>query len=244
MESVSKMASERSERMAMARFFAVLFAALLAPAAAVHAAEDVNSVLKKLDAAAASFHSTSADFRFQTDTTDPIPETEVQTGSIYYERKGKAFQMAAHIKQGDGRPVPKTYMFAGGVFKLWEGGGLDQVTTFQGGSKYESYLMLGFGASGKELQEKWEVKYDGDEAVGGVNTAKLELVAKDPNVRKNIPKVTVWMDTARGISLKQYFDEGQGQSRTATYSDIKLNGSLPGDAFTLPTDKNTKYVNR
>ena len=225
------------------RIFLVLLAiAAMAPSGV--RAQDVNSVLRKLDAAAANFHSTSADFKFESVTTDPIPETEVQTGAVYYQRKGSSFSMAAHIKQVDGKPVPKTYMFSGGEFKLWEGGALDQVTTFAKANKFESYLMLGFGASGKDLEAKWDIKYDSDETIDGVKTAKLELTAKDPDVRKNLPKVIVWMDTTRGISLKQYFDEGQGQSRTATYSNVKVNGSLPGDAFTFPTDKKTQYVSR
>lgn len=226
------------------KLLVVLFAALAAMAPALVRADDLNSVLRKLDAAAANFHSTSAEFRFQSDTTDPIPETEVQTGNVYYERKGGSFQMAAHIKLVDGRPVPKTYTFSGGEFKLWEGGALNQVTTFAKANKFESYLMLGFGASGKDLESKWDITYDGDETVDGVKTAKLELVAKDPGVRKNLPRVIVWMDTARGISLKQYFDEGQGQSRTATYSNIKVNGALPGDAFTFPTNGKTQYIKR
>jgi hypothetical protein len=204
----------------------------------------VNSVLRKLDAAAANFHSTAADFKIDVVTTDPIPETEVQTGTVYYERKGASFETAAHIHQVDGKPVAKTYMFAGGELKLWEGGALDQVTTITNANRFESYLMLGFGASGKDLESKWDIKYDGDETVNGVKTAKLELVAKDPGMRRNLPKVIVWMDTARGISVKQYFDEGQGQSRTATYSNIKMNQALPGDAFTFPTDKKTQFIRR
>lgn len=225
------------------RFLVVVAIAAAFGASAIRA-EDVNSVLRKLDAAAANFHSTAADFKFESVTTDPIPETETQTGTVYYERKGSSFQMAAHIKQVDGKPVPKTYMFSGGEFKLWEGGALDQVTTFAKANKFESYLMLGFGATGKDLESKWDVKYDGDETVDGVKTAKLELVAKDPGVRRNLPKVIVWMDLSRAISLKQYFDEGQGQSRTATYSNIRMNQKLPGDAFTFPTDKKTQYIRR
>jgi len=223
---------------------AVAAIALAGADAAGARAEDVNSVLRKLDAAAAKFQSTSADFKAESVTTDPIPETEVQTGTVYYERKGGSFQMAAHIKQMDGKPVPKTYMFTGGEFKLWEGGALNQVTTLTKVSQYESWFELGFGASGKDLESKWDVKYDGDETVDGVKTAKLELVAKDPGVRRNLPKVIVWMDLTHAISLKQFFDEGQGQSRTATYSNIKMNHSLPGDAFTIPTDKKTQYIRR
>jgi outer membrane lipoprotein-sorting protein len=228
----------------MRKFLFVLLAAMLLPVPRANAAEDLKSVLAKLNAAALGFRTTSADFEFDSLTTVPIEDKEVQTGTVYYERTGHAFKMAAHIQKVDGQPVPKTYMFVNGEFKLWEGGNLDQVTTFARGSKYESYLMLGFGASGADLEDKWNITFDGMETVAGLPAAKLELVAKDPEVRKNIPKVTVWMDLARGISLKQVFDEGQGQTRTCTYSNFKLNQDLPKDAFTYKTDKNTQYIKR
>jgi outer membrane lipoprotein-sorting protein len=227
----------------MPKFLVALLAVLVFGSPAMRA-DDLDSVLRKLDAAAANFHSTSADFKAENAMTDPIPETEVQTGQVYYERKNKTFQMAAHIQQVDGRPVPKTYMFSGGEMKLWEGGALNQVTTISKMTQYEGWFKLGFGASGKELEEKWNITYDGDETIAGVKTAKLELVPKDASVRKNLPKVIVWMDTTRGISLKQYFDQGQGQSRTCTYSNFKVNGPLPGDAFTFPTNSKTQFIKR
>ena len=64
------------------------------------------------------------------------------------------------------------------------------------------------------------------------------------DVKKNLPKVTVWMDTDRGVSLKQVFDEGPGQYRVSVYFNIRLNTSLPGDAFTFKTDSKTQYINR
>ena len=57
-----------------------------------------------------------------------------------------------------------------------------------------------------------------------MKTEKLELMAKDPDVLKLFPKVTIWVDPARGVSLKQYFDEGQGQSRTCVYTNFKVKG--------------------
>jgi hypothetical protein len=44
----------------------------------------------------------------------------VQKGTVYYERKGKAFQMAAHIREVNGKPVPKVYTYSGGKVKLYE----------------------------------------------------------------------------------------------------------------------------
>jgi len=207
------------------------------------AAGDLKATLAKLDAAAAKFKSTSADFQFDSVITDPIPDTEVQKGTAYYQRRGNTFQMAAHIREVNGKKVPKVYVYSDGKLKLDEPL-INQVTTLSSVSQYEGYLMLGFGASGKELADKWNITDDGMEAINGVQTEKLELVPKDPKVLKNLPKVLIWIDLDKGVSLKQYFDQGQGQSRTCTYSNIKVNELLPGDAFTFKTDSKTQYINR
>ena len=207
------------------------------------AAGDLKGTLAKLDAAAARFKSTTADFEFDSVQIDPIPDTEVQKGTAYYQRKSGTFEMAAHIREVNGKKTPKIYVYSNGKLKLYEPM-TNQVTILAKVSQYESYLMLGFGASGKDLADKWDITDDGTEAVNGVTTEKLELIAKDPAVRKNLPKVIVWIDADRGVSLKQYFDEGQGQSRTCLYTNIKINESLPGDAFTFKTDSKTQFVNR
>jgi outer membrane lipoprotein-sorting protein len=232
--------------------FPTLVALLLlaaSPAIAAPAAVDQkDEVLRHLDQATKNFRSTSADFQFDTYISDPIPDQETQKGSVYYERPGKNFRMAAHIREDNKKPVEKIYTFSGGVFQLYEGGNLNQLTTFSKASKFESYLMLGFGASGKDIEEKWDVKYLGSDTLLDGNTKIktdiLELIAKDPAVRKTFPKVTVWMDTERAISLKQVFDEGQGQTRVAVYFNIRVNQPLPDGAFTIKTNHQTQFVNR
>jgi len=221
----------------------ILSLGVLLAAPGAFAAGDLKATLAKLDAAAARFKSTAADFQFDSVQTDPIPDTDVQKGTAYYQRKGTTFEMAAHIREVNGKKAPKVYVYSGGKLKLYEPM-INQVTTLAKVSQYESYLMLGFGAGGKDLADKWDITDDGTEAVNGVTTEKLELIAKDPTVRKNLPKVIIWIDLDRGVSLKQYFDEGQGQSRTCLYSNIKVNESLPGDAFAFKTDSKTQYVNR
>lgn len=222
----------------------VLFGAVLFVGQVAYGADDLKSVLARLNTAAQAFKTTSATFEFDSLTTLPVEDKTVQTGEVYYEKNGKSFAMAAHIEKVDGQPVPKIYVFKSGKLQLWEGGNLDQVTTITRARNYEGYLALGFGASGTELAEKWDITYEGNETINGVETAKLELLAKDPTVRKNLPKVTIWMDTTHGVSLKQMFDEGQGQSRTCTYSNFKFNQPLPKNAFTFKTDSKTRYMNQ
>lgn len=227
--------------------YTVLIALILLPGKASFAAPDdekeLERVLRKLDASAANFHNTSAEFEFDSVETDPVFDKDVQKGEVYYERKGSGFQMAAHIREINSKVVPKIYAYVGGAVKLYEKL-TNQVTTFSKLSQYESWFMLGFGASGKDLAAKWDIKYLGSETLDGVKTEKLELVAKDAAVRKNIRKVTVWIDPERDVSLKQVFDEGPSNYRVSVYFNFKTNQPLPPDAFAIKTDSQTQYVNR
>jgi hypothetical protein len=212
-------------------FAAALALAFLPARAALAAPQDeLKSVLDRLNAAAQSFHSTSADVEFDDITTDPIYDKDVFKGVVYYDRKGAAFRMGVHFNQHNRKPSTKAYTFVGGVLKLHETGS-DQITTVEKAGKFESYVLLGFGASGADLEAKWEIKLIGWETIAGEKTAELELVAKDPEVRKNLPKVTVWINPDRAVSLKQVFTLSATSSKTCLYSNFNLNGPLPAGAF-------------
>jgi outer membrane lipoprotein-sorting protein len=239
-------------RLGIKLVFAASIALILLPGRAAFAAsqapaddkdKEKEKVLQRLNIAAAKFRSTSADVEFDNVQTDPIYNKDIDKGTVYYQRKGSGFQMAAHLREENGKPVPKVYVYSGGTVKLYEKL-INQVTTLSKFAQYQSWFELGFGAGGKDLEQKWDIKYLGPETIDGVRTEKLELTPKDPAVKKNVPKVIVWMDPDRGVSVKQLFDEGQGQSRTCLYSNIKVNQSLPSDAFTFKTDPNPTYVNR
>ncbi len=211
--------------------------------AAPPAPDDKDKVLRRLDEAAKNFRSTSADFQFDSVETDPIYEKDVQKGAVYYERKAGAFQMAAHISEFNGKPVPKVYAYSDGAVKLFEPM-INQLTTYSKAAQYESWFMLGFGASGRELEQKWEIKYLGSETLDGVKTEMLEMVPKAPAIRKNLSKVTMWVDPERAVSLKQILYFGPTEYKVCVYFNIKVNQPLPAGVFTLKTNSKTVRVNR
>jgi outer membrane lipoprotein-sorting protein len=227
-------------------FLALIAMLLLAarPAiAAPAAANEKDKVLRRLDETAKNFRSTSADFEFDSVETDPIYEKDIQKGTVYYERKAGAFQMAAHIREFNGKPSPKVYAYSGGAVKLYEPM-IDQLTTFTKASQYESWFMLGFGASGKDLEQKWEITYLGAETLDGTATEMLEMVPKDPAIRKNLTKVDMWVDPERGVSLKQILYFGPTEYKVCVYFNIQVNQPLPAGVFTLKTTSKTTRVNR
>jgi outer membrane lipoprotein-sorting protein len=244
----------RGIKLVIASFAALVLLGGLAASAAPADQRDLKQVLQQLNTSAANFHSTSANVQVDYVQSDPVYEKDIDKGTVEYKRTGKSFQMAVHFREEatdvqDGKPakfkpVPKELLVAGGKAILYEK--LTNQVHTRDASKFESYAILGFGASGTQLADKWDITYLGAEPLvdgkTSIVTDKLELVAKDPEVRKLLPKVTIWIDPNRAVSLKQVFDEGQGQSRTCFYSNIKLNPTLPESDFTINTDSKNQIT--
>lgn len=226
---------------------ALAFAFFAARAALAAPQDDLKSVLDRLNVTSASFHSATAQVEYDSVQTAPIEDTDVQTGVFYFERKNGAASVGVHFDKHNGKPSGKAYTYVGGTFKLFEPG-INQVTTHSGAGKYESYVVLGFGASGKDLEAKWDIKYLGSEMLSDgkstVKTAELELVAKDPAVRKTFSKVNIWLDTDRAVSIKQVFTLSATSTWVCKYSNFQINQSIPKDAFSFKTDHKTVYQNQ
>lgn len=233
MKAVAKLAFAASV------LFLLCVPAQSAQAADSNTAGKLQQVLQQLDASAKSFHSASADFEFQNIQTEPVPDTDTMTGSVYFEHRGGAVRMAAHVKQRNGQSYGSVYTYADGIFQLYDQQ-LNQVTKYQNSANLAGYISLGFGASGKELQDQYEISWLGQETIDGVKTDKLQLIPKDQKARNLFPKITIWIDAARDVNLKQVFDEGQGLSRVCTYSNIRMNRSIPSSDFSFKTNKDTK----
>lgn len=204
------------------------------------AAGKLVQVLQQLDNAAAKFHSASAEFEFKNIQTVPVPDTDIMNGAVYFEHHGNDVRMAAHVTQRNGRAYGAVYTYSRGVFQLYDQQ-LNQVTKYRNSANLAGYLSLGFGASGKELQDDYQITYLGSETIDGVNTEKLQLIPKEQKARNLFPKITIWIDPTRDVNLKQVFDEGQGMSRVCTYSHIQMNRSIPSSQFTFKTNKKTRF---
>ncbi|MFZ0285353.1 MAG: outer membrane lipoprotein-sorting protein, partial [Terriglobales bacterium] len=107
---------------------------------------------------------------------------------------------------------------------------------------FESFLVLGFGGSGQDLLKSFDVTYSGTEKIDGIETSKLTLVPKSEKVRNTFDHIWLWIDPARGVSLRQQLFAPGGDYRLATYSDIQINQKIPEGVFKLKTTGRTKFL--
>lgn len=200
---------------------------------------DLERVLDDMDKAAASFKSAQSDFVWD-QFSKVVNDHDFQKGVIYYRVVGKEVQMAADIRE----PAKKYVLFIDGKVDVYQSE-IEQVTEYNAGknkSDFESFLVLGFGGRGHDLQKSFDVTYAGDETVDGVKAAKLALVPKTQKVKNMFSQILLWIDPARGISVQQQFLEPSGDYRLAKYSNIKLNQKLGDEVFKLKTTGKTKWV--
>jgi outer membrane lipoprotein-sorting protein len=215
---------------------ATVLALIPAPMRAQPKPGHLDEVLRQMDAASEKFQSAEANFRW--DLYDHlVKETTTQTGTIYFKKQGAATVMGAKVTS----PKVQIVEFRNGTLRLFEPATdhLTVVASKGGQSQMDSFLTLGFGASGKDLLKAWTISDLGDEVLDGVKTAKLDLVPKDPSVHNNCTHMTIWIDPARGISLKQSFYMPSDDYRTAVYSDIKYNQPVNETPYKIKTDGKT-----
>jgi len=225
--------------MRLIRRTTLIVAALCIVGATIAQAQNLESVLASMDKAAANFRSAQCDFVWD-QYQRVVEDHDYQKGTMYFRRQGNDVQMAADITS----PAKKYVLFTGDRLSVYQPS-IEQVNEYSPGknkSEFESYLVLGFGGSGQELEKSFDVKFAGMEQVQGVNAAKLEMTPKAQKVKSMFSTITLWIDPARGVSVQQQFQEPSGDYRLAKYSNIQLNQKISGDVFKLKTTGKTKVI--
>ena len=200
----------------------------------------LDEVLRQMDAASLKFQSAEADFRWDL-YERVVKETTTQTGTIFFKKQGSSTIMGARITS----PSLRLIEFRNGVLRMFDptSDHLTTVNTAKNKAQVESFLTVGFGGSGKDLAAAWKISDLGEEVVDGVNTAKLDLVPKDPAVLANCTHMTIWVDPVRGIELKQSLYMPSEDYRTAVYTNIKYNQKVDEKPYQIKTDSKTTFDN-
>lgn len=252
---VSSTASRRPKRTVLqsAGSGVLIAAALLATSGASQAQTPrLAAVFTQMDAASKRFQSATADVQRE-NYERVVRETTVQKGTIYIDRTKGGMEFGATVADvdpgGNAAGTPSRIVtYAGGTLQMYTPAE-HQVDVFKSGAnqgKLEGYFALGFGGTSRDLLQSWNITDAGPETLsdGGqqIKTEKLVLVSKDPAAQGTFKQITLWLDPARDVSLKQLFETPSGDHQTAIYSAIKLNAKPNKAAYRIPTGKGTTVV--
>ncbi|PWU03966.1 MAG: hypothetical protein C5B51_17660 [Terriglobia bacterium] len=198
----------------------------------------LETTLAKMDQASAKFAGLTADLR-RVAHTAVINEDSVDSGTVTMKRpRPRDIRMLYDTKL----PDPKQYAFDGRKGEIY----LPKVQTVQEYDlgKYrgllDQFLLLGFGSSSKELENAYTITYGGAETIGGERTTRLELIPKSQEMLAHLKRVDLWIADTTGVPVQQKFYMPGGDYQLATYSNTKINPTIPDSAVKLNLPKGVK----
>jgi outer membrane lipoprotein-sorting protein len=192
-------------------------------------------LLLRLDSAASHFQSMTARVDYLTHT-DVIDENSTETGAVMMKKVGPGeVQGLLNFTA----PNQRSVTFEKRSVQIY----FPKINTLQvydlekHGEQLDKFLMIGFGTSGTELAKDYVMTVLGSEAAKeqpSIQALHLELIPKSAEARQYVKKVELWIpEHGDPYPLREKITEPSGDSRTMTYSDLKINPPLPPEALKL-----------
>jgi outer membrane lipoprotein-sorting protein len=199
-------------------------------------AQSLNDVYLRLDKAAPAFKSMSADIQRVVHTA-VINDDSKETGTIKLKRqKPHDTRMLIEFTT----PDPKSVALADSTVSVYYPK-IKTVQIYDVGDKrnlIDQFLLLGFGATGAELQEAYDVTWAGSENIAGQSTSHIQLTPKSKEVLMRLKKADLWISDANGLPARQKFlTSSTGDYMVVTYSNLKHNPVLADGALKLSYPK-------
>jgi outer membrane lipoprotein-sorting protein len=112
---------------------------------------------------------------------------------------------------------------------------------FRGPARGEADLLVGFGPGAAGLGRKYDVRLEGEEAVGSSPAWVLDLLPR-PGQPGLFSRIRLWVDKARSIPVQTRLTEPTGDHTTIRFEDVDLNAPLPAGAFELKLPRDVVEV--
>lgn len=222
---------------------AVLFLTIMALfAAASHPSQSsgkwtTESLLTMMDRSAQDFRSLTADIE-HVKYTAVVQDTSTETGEIYVRRDQK---MRIDIT----KPDPKTILRTGDALYIFTPK-INRVEEYDLGKNRamaDQYARLGFGTRSDELVKSYDVKLAGEEDLDQHKTLVMELTPKSDEVRRQIPKIQMWIDESSWLPVQQkFFETTPGDYFLSHFTNMMKNLKIPDSRFKPDWPKNAQRV--
>jgi outer membrane lipoprotein-sorting protein len=112
---------------------------------------------------------------------------------------------------------------------------------FRGPARGEADLLVGFGPGAAGLGRKYDVRLEGEEAVGSSPAWVLDLLPR-PGQQGLFSRIRLWVDKARSIPVQTRLTEPTGDHTTIRFEGVDLNAPLPAGAFELKLPRDVVEV--
>jgi outer membrane lipoprotein-sorting protein len=111
--------------------------------------------------------------------------------------------------------------------------------------RLEPYARLGFTTTGKDLKSDFLVTMLGEDTIRGERALGIELTPKKDSTRQTISKVTLWVNQASWMPMRQVIEHvTRAETLTLEYTGMARNLNLNSELFQARWPRGTKKVRR
>lgn len=220
------------------------FLALIAlTAVAAPAADELHDSLAHMDKAAATFKSMTAQVTYVTHT-DVLNEDNTETGTAIMQ-KVQPGEVKGRVDFVN--PDPHTVVFEKRHVQRY----FPKIKTLEvwdlekNGEQLDKFVMIGFGTSGAELAKDYDMTVLGVEPLKGQpgKFVHVRLTPKSAQAREYVKNLELWIpEEGDPYPTREKILAPSGDYRLVTYSDLKINPSLPPAALQLKLPAGVKTV--
>jgi len=197
----------------------------------------LDSVLGMMDHGASDFRSLSADIE-RLKYTEVVKDTSTESGQIFVRRDQK-------LRIDFTKPDPRTILRTGDSLYIFNPK-INRVEEYNLGKNralVDQYMLLGFGTKSQNMQKSYDLKLGGEEEIDHHRTYVLEMTPKSEEMRKQITRIQMWIDTSSWLPVQQkFFEAGSGDYLLVKYSKMMKNLKISDAKFKPDWPKNATHV--
>jgi outer membrane lipoprotein-sorting protein len=197
----------------------------------------LEGVLAMMDKSAADFRSLTANLE-HIKYTAVVQDTSTETGQIFVRRDQK---MRIDIATPDPRTILRTgdslFVFTPKINRV------EEYDLGKNRSMVDQYVLLGFGTKSQNLLSSYDVALSGEEEMDGHKTLVLDLTPKSEEIRRQISKIQMWIDSSSWLPFQQkFYEAGSGDYFQFHYSGMMKNLKINDSKFKPDWPKNANRV--
>ena len=210
-------------------------------AAAVAPASDLATILSNMDRAEAQFKGMTARVQM-VKYTALVDDEAIEEGDMIARRNaGRDVDMKIHFDT----PTVKDLLVRGMKLEIYRPklALVEEYDLTNSREKVDQALMSGFGVSGSYLKSNYAITPAGNDNVEGQPAIKLDMVPKDAEMKKSVPKLEMWVSTETWQPVQQKLHQASGGDyQLYRYTEVDINPAVKDSAFKLKTIGKVKRV--
>ena len=199
------------------------------------AAADLPTVLSRMNAASTQYQGMTAKIRW-VKYTKLVDDTDVESGDVWVKKDPKG---PVQLRIAFTEPVRKQIRVEETTVELFNEA-INQIEEYDlkanGNQLYEG-LLLGYGVSGDDLKQRYDIKIAAEESIDGQPAVKLAMIPKNEEDRLAGKSVEMWISTQSWQPLQQKALEHSGDYRLVSYSGVKINPAVKAADLALDVSR-------